>query len=105
MNATAWGNDRSTDAGTAADAFAASGGHMIRLVPSALNDGIAVGSPEQVGFAPSRLQALLDRLQRDLFPDLHSLIVWRRGYLVLEQYFNGAARDDLHDMRSAGKSV
>jgi len=70
-----------------------------------LNDGIAVDTPEQAGFALSRLQALLDRLQRDSFPDPHSLLVWRRGYLALERYFNSASRDDLHDVRSAGKSV
>src|SRR5437868_6134165 len=74
-------------------------------VPATLNDGIAVGTPEQIGLVLSRLQALLDRLQRDPFPDLHSLLVWRRGQLVLEWYFNGASRDDLHDVRSAGKSV
>jgi CubicO group peptidase (beta-lactamase class C family) len=77
----------------------------MRLVPPALNDGIAVGTPEQVGLQPARLQSLLDRLQLDPFPDLHSLLVWRRGQLVLERYFNGASRDDLHDVRSAGKSV
>ena len=75
------------------------------LAPPALNDGIAVGTPEQVGLQPARLQSLLDRLRADPFPDLHSLLVWRRGHLVLERYFNGASGDDLHDVRSVGKSV
>jgi hypothetical protein len=73
----------------------------MRLAPPALNGGIAVGTPEQVGLQPARIQALLDRLQVDPFPDLHSLLVWRRGQLVLESYFNGASRDALHDVLQA----
>jgi hypothetical protein len=45
------------------------------LAPPALNDGIAVGTPEQVGLQPTRLQSMLDHLRADPFPDLHSLLV------------------------------
>ena len=81
------------------------GNHTTFLAPPALNDGIAVGTSEQVGLQPSRLQSLLDRLRADPFADLHSLLVWRRGRLALEAYFNGASADGLHDVRSVGKSV
>lgn len=35
---------------------------------------------------------------------MHSLLVARRGRLVLEEYFFGHGRDTPHDMRSAGKT-
>ncbi len=35
---------------------------------------------------------------------MHSLLVARRGKLVLEEYFFGFDRDDVHDLRSAGKT-
>jgi CubicO group peptidase (beta-lactamase class C family) len=81
------------------------GNHNTLLAPPALNDGIGVSTPEQVGLQRTRLQSLLDHLRADPFPDLHSLLVWRRGRLALEVYFNAASCDDLHDVRSVGKSV
>jgi CubicO group peptidase (beta-lactamase class C family) len=83
----------------------ASGFYNSLPTPPLLNDGIAVGTPAQVGLQTAPLQSLLDRLQADPFPDLHSVLVWCSGHLVLEAYFNGASGDDLHDVRSAGKSV
>lgn len=38
-------------------------------------------------------------------PQIHALLIARRGRLVLEEYFHGTTRDQLHDTRSAGKSV
>jgi CubicO group peptidase (beta-lactamase class C family) len=35
---------------------------------------------------------------------MHSLLVARRGKLVLEEYFFGFDRDQVHDLRSAGKT-
>jgi len=38
------------------------------------------------------------------FPNVHSLLVVRNGYLVLEEYFAGHDADDLHDVQSVTKS-
>ncbi|HEX5041402.1 MAG TPA: serine hydrolase [Candidatus Polarisedimenticolaceae bacterium] len=38
-------------------------------------------------------------------PQYHAVLVARHGKLVLEEYFHGAHRDRLHNIRSAGKSV
>ncbi len=38
------------------------------------------------------------------FPNLHSLLVVRNGYLVIEEYFGGHDADDLHDLQSVTKS-
>jgi CubicO group peptidase (beta-lactamase class C family) len=37
--------------------------------------------------------------------DLSSILVIRQGYLVLEEYFNGSSRGDVHTMQSVTKSV
>jgi CubicO group peptidase (beta-lactamase class C family) len=38
-------------------------------------------------------------------PEIHALLIARHGRLVLEEYFHGFSRDQLHTLRSAGKSV
>ncbi|GJG85961.1 hypothetical protein tb265_11420 [Gemmatimonadetes bacterium T265] len=41
----------------------------------------------------------------DSLPRVHSLVVARRGRLVLDEYFYGTGPDQLHDLRSASKTV
>lgn len=38
-------------------------------------------------------------------PQIHALLIARHGRLVLEEYFHGYDRNQLHETRSAGKSV
>jgi CubicO group peptidase (beta-lactamase class C family) len=38
-------------------------------------------------------------------PEIHGVLVARHGKLVLEEYFHGQHRDQLHDTRSAAKSL
>jgi CubicO group peptidase (beta-lactamase class C family) len=38
-------------------------------------------------------------------PEIHALLIARRGHLLLEEYFHGFSRDKLHTLRSAGKSI
>ncbi|MFS2108177.1 serine hydrolase domain-containing protein [Sphingomonas sp. Sphisp140] len=54
---------------------------------------------------PPDLDALLARWDRDEHPDLRGVVVLHRGKRVAERYYNGAAAGELHDIRSAGKSV
>lgn len=85
-------------------------------VPSALDDGWPVDTPEALGFDRERLCGVTDRLQAA--DDVHSIVVARHGRLVFEQYFAGYDEpwgyDDKryefdatmkHDMRSVSKSV
>jgi CubicO group peptidase (beta-lactamase class C family) len=55
--------------------------------------------------APSTLDDLVAELRRDPQDDLRGLIILIDGSVVREEYFNGSSRDELHDIRSAGKSV
>ncbi|NQZ09739.1 MAG: serine hydrolase [Algicola sp.] len=53
--------------------------------PAQLNDGIQTGSLAEVGFDPKRIEQLLNKD----YKELHSLLVYKDGLLVLEKYFKG----------------
>ncbi|HEY7640093.1 MAG TPA: serine hydrolase [Steroidobacteraceae bacterium] len=77
--------------------------------PPDLGDGWATAAARDVGLDDAVLTRLVQQLiDTDPFvrgaPLIHSLLVARRGKLVLEEYFFGYARDTPHDTRSAGKT-
>lgn len=79
-------------------------------VPPALNDGWPTASVDEVGIdrgAVERFVQQIAELSMDSLgaPQVHSLLIARRGKLVLEEYFHGEHRDKLHNTRSASKSV
>jgi CubicO group peptidase (beta-lactamase class C family) len=51
------------------------------------------------------LNTILARWDHDEHPDLRGVVVLRDGQPIAERYYNGAVPDELHDIRSAGKSV
>lgn len=53
----------------------------------------------------SSTAAVLAQWDRDPHPDLRGVVVLRDGRLVAQRYYNGADPAELHDVRSAGKSV
>jgi CubicO group peptidase (beta-lactamase class C family) len=59
---------------------------------------------------PAPISALLESLlaadpNEERFLAIHSILISRRGKLVLEEYFRGFDRERPHDMRSAGKTI
>ena len=79
------------------------------LVPPPDNDGLPSASASSVGFDESRLanivQRVIDTVQTNgRSPFIHSLLVARKGKLVLEEYFSGFDRNRPHDTRSAAKT-
>jgi CubicO group peptidase (beta-lactamase class C family) len=77
--------------------------------PPATGDGWATARAREVGFDEDSLTRLIRRIAAAdpavrAPPLMHSLLVARRGKLVLEEYFFGFTRDTPHDMRSAGKT-
>jgi len=79
------------------------------IPPLQLDDGWPVGTLEEVGISRDSIerfvQTVLDRSQDSVGTlQLHSLLIVRRGTLVLEEYFHGQHRDLPHDTRSASKS-
>jgi CubicO group peptidase (beta-lactamase class C family) len=62
-------------------------------------------TPEAQGLDGDRLHELVDLIaENEQFPDLHSLLVVRNGYLVVEEYFAGQDADMLHTLQSVTKS-
>jgi CubicO group peptidase (beta-lactamase class C family) len=78
--------------------------------PQALDDGWDVGSVDDVGIDRAGIeravQQLIDMSMDSInAPQVHSLLIVRRGKLVLEEYFHGEHRLKPHNVRSGSKSV
>jgi CubicO group peptidase (beta-lactamase class C family) len=78
--------------------------------PSEEDDGWPVATPENVGISRSAIasfvQKLIDTPIDSLHSsDIHGVLIARHGKLVLEEYFHGFHREQLHDLRSAAKSL
>lgn len=77
--------------------------------PAPRTDGWKVATAASVGMSDSVLTALVRRIiaadpnERDA-PLIHSVLVARKGKLVLEEYFFGFTAEETHDLRSAGKT-
>ncbi|MFL5542110.1 MAG: serine hydrolase domain-containing protein, partial [Longimicrobiaceae bacterium] len=85
-------------------------GRYLYRVPPALDDGWATASAEEVGIDRVALERAVQQVAEMSMdsihaPQVHAVLVARRGRLVLEEYFHGDHRDLLHNERSASKSV
>jgi CubicO group peptidase (beta-lactamase class C family) len=76
-----------------------------RLRPPAPGSGWEVAEPGAVGIDPRRMAATVRAVTRGEAGLLHSLVMIRRGKLVVEEYFHGYGRQDLHELQSSTKSV
>jgi len=85
------------------DALAGPG--LYRLRAPASGSGWEVATPDAVGIDPARLEEAVRAVARGEAGLLHSMILTRHGKLVLEEYFHGYDRDDLHPIQSCTKSV
>jgi CubicO group peptidase (beta-lactamase class C family) len=61
-------------------------------------------TPEAQGFSSAELAKAFDFILEKQI-NIHSLLVVRHGYLVLEAYFSPCSRQDLHDICSCTKSI
>ncbi len=62
-------------------------------------------APAQVGMDRARLDRAVDAVASGRVRDIDALVVVRHGYVVVERYFGGSRRDDVHTMQSVTKSV
>jgi CubicO group peptidase (beta-lactamase class C family) len=78
--------------------------------PEQLADGWSTAALDDTGIESAPIVALV-RAIIDADPDaietqaIHSLLIARRGKLVVEEYFYGFDRDRAHDLRSATKTI
>ena len=78
--------------------------------PANRSDGLPTASAASVGVDSTKLDDLVQWIVAtdptgDRVPRIHSVLVARRGVLVLEEYFYGMSADRPHDVRSAGKTL
>ncbi|HEX6066708.1 MAG TPA: serine hydrolase [Longimicrobiales bacterium] len=79
-------------------------------VPPALGDGWETASVSDVGIDRAAIERTVQQLidmSMDTInaPQVHSLLIARKGKLVLEEYFHGEDRTKLHNTRSGSKSI
>ena len=74
-------------------------------VPADAADGLKVGDAADAGFDTASVARLVNRVVDGTYPDVHGILVYRGGKVVLEEYFYGYDRERPHQMRSASKSV
>ena len=55
-------------------------------------------------YGKEKIRALNERIAQNRFKDITSIVVIKNGELLIEEYFNGADRNTLHNTRSVGKS-
>ena len=94
----------------------AAGNVTLDVVPPSVSeadiDAIAVMKPPPYnGLSPTErdpvrrpLQALRAKIDARIYRDVTSVVVLQRDSILLEEYYNGAARESLHDVRSVGKT-
>jgi CubicO group peptidase (beta-lactamase class C family) len=78
---------------------------MISVAPENIGDGWNLSTPAAEGIVTAHIQGAMEAIRDRAYRGVDSLLVARHGRLVAEGYFNGYARDTLHDLRSTGKSV
>lgn len=78
--------------------------------PPLLDDGWPVANLADVGISRDTIAKFVEMLikmpiESVQTSDIHALLIARHGKLVLEEYFHRYSRDQLHDTRSASKSM
>jgi CubicO group peptidase (beta-lactamase class C family) len=68
---------------------------------------IQAGSGWQISkdvYDKERIRELKRKVVENFYKEIKSIVVIKNGKLLIEEYFNGATRDTLHNTRSVGKS-
>ncbi len=73
--------------------------------PKDRNDGIAVGTIVQTDLGPDMPDKIVRGILDGTWKDVHSVLLYQHGKLVLEEYFYGYDVDRQHQLRSATKSI
>lgn len=58
----------------------------------------------KANFNKSKIEALNRKIAEGRFNDINGIVVIKDGKLLIEEYFNGASRDSIHNTMSVGKS-
>ena len=73
--------------------------------PADLHDGIPVGDIAASDLGESTAVRIVRGVLDGTYPDVHSVLLYQRGRLVMEEYFYGYDAAQPHQLRSATKSI
>ena len=73
--------------------------------PADLRDGIAVADITQSDLGEATADAIVHGILDGTYQDVHSVLLYQHGHLVMEEYFYGYNATRQHQLRSATKSV
>jgi CubicO group peptidase (beta-lactamase class C family) len=73
--------------------------------PADLDDGIAVGDIAQSDLGIATANTIARAILDGTYKQVHSVLLYQRGKLVLEEYFYGYSAERTQQLRSATKSV
>jgi len=74
-------------------------------VPPDRHDGLAVGNIADTPLGVGAADTIVAKIDDGTYPNVHSVLLYVNGKLVLEEYFYGYAADRKHQLRSATKSI
>ncbi|MGC1869844.1 MAG: serine hydrolase [Acidobacteriaceae bacterium] len=74
-------------------------------VPANLHDGIAVGDIAESGLGVTTAETIVRSILDGTYKDVHSVLLYQNGKLVMEEYFYGYNVNRPHQLRSATKSI
>ena len=69
------------------------------------NVPLTKATPESQNLSSSKLNEAVTKITGGDYGKIHSLLITRNNYLVLENYFAGFKREDMHRIESATKSI
>lgn len=73
--------------------------------PANLHDGIAVGDIGRSDLGVATANTIVRAILAGTYKDVHSVLVYQHGKMVLEEYFYGYSVQRPHQLRSATKSI
>jgi hypothetical protein len=65
----------------------------VYAIPADIADGLRVGDVTEAGFDTASVARLVNRVLDGTYPDVHGILVYRGGRLVVEEYFYGYDRE------------
>lgn len=74
-------------------------------IPANLHDGLAVGNIARSDLGVETAEDIVRGILDGTYKDVHSVLLYQRGRLVMEEYFYGYSVERPHQLRSATKSV
>ena len=74
-------------------------------VPDKIDDGWETASLIEANVNSAKIINLIKNILAGEYPNTHSVLLVKNGKLILEEYFYGYNRDDLHYLASATKRI